>query len=863
MRRLLLQAVGLLLATLASIPAAPRVVAAQTCGLTSRVPFAGHAFPLDSAPVLQPLTPVEAFPLLPNGTFTRPLFLAAAPDGSDRVFVVEQPGRIRVFPNDPAVTSAAVFLDIQAEVDDVGNEKGLLGLAFDPGFATNGFFYVNYTANGANCLAGVGLCTKITRFHVASGTPNDADENSAFPILQFAQPFSNHNGGMLAFGPDGLLWIAAGDGGSGGDPQGNGQNVNTLLGKLLRIDPGADDFPQDLQRNYRIPAGNPYAAGGGRGEIWAYGLRNPWRFSFDRATGDLLVGDVGQGAWEEIDFVPAATVAAPPPGGINFGWNVCEGTADYAGDCDTHPSLKPVITYPHNSAGGFSVTGGYVYRGDAQPTLQGAYLYADYVSGHVWAWNGVLPATPTPVAELSGVSSFGEDREGELYLVSLAGDIWRLQPTQPPTTQFPTLLSQTGLFSNTASLIPAPGMLEYEVNVPLWSDGAQKRRWLALPADATIGFDPTEAFDLPVGTALVKEFDLPVAPGTTRRLETRVFLRQVDRWIGFTYRWNAAQTDATLLADAFSEEIPVDFGTPTTQTWNYPSPSGCLGCHSAPEGRVLGVRARQLQRDFPYPAATDSQIHAWNCIGLFAPSLAEPGSYAAYAEPDDTGASLQSRARAYLAANCAICHQPGAPAPIMDLRYRALLGELDAIGVAPTEGTLGIPNALRIRPGVKEESVLWHRVQSSLAPERMPKGSLVPDALAVQLLGAWIDGGLAVLDSDEDGVPDSGDNCARAPNPANPVQVDSGGLLSSSPDGIGDVCQCLDVDGDGRVLLGDPAPLRDALAGVAPLPPAAHRRCTHTGANGECSIADWVRLRRAVLGLLPPILQTCDAALEP
>jgi glucose/arabinose dehydrogenase len=855
-RHWLLLACGLALALVPPGSAAR----AQTCGLTSRVPFAGHAFPLESVPVPQPMTAVEAFPALP--TFTRPVFVGAAPDGSNRLFVLEQAGRILVFPNDPNVSGAelSVFLDIRdpaGEVNDSGNEMGLLGLAFDPDFATNGFFYVNYTASVANCAAGAGLCTKIVRFTVPVATPNDADEASAFPILQFAQPASNHNGGMLAFGSDGLLWIATGDGGFGGDPDENAQNVNVPLGKLLRIDVDGDDFPTDAQRNYRIPPGNPYAGGGGLGEIWAYGLRNPWRFSFDRVTADLYVGDVGQNAWEEIDFVPAAAVAAPPTGGIDFGWDVCEGTHDFEGNCATDPSWKPVIEYPHDPNQpnhGFSVTGGYVYRGDALPALYGAYLYADHVTARVWAWNGVVPAAPTQIATLSAVSSFGEDQSGELYLVRLTpGDIFRLQPTAPPAAQFPTQLSQTGLFSDIVNLVPAPGMIEYDVIAPQWSDGAEARHWIALPGTQTIGFRPTDAFDLPVGTVLVMQLDLPAVP---RRVETRVLLRQTDRYAAFTYRWDSAQTDATLLTDAFSEEIPV--GPSTTQTWNYPSPTACLGCHSAVEGRLLGVRTRQLHRAFDYPPA-DDQLHAWSCIGLFEPPLPDPAGFGAYVAPDDTGASAQRRARSYLAANCANCHQPGGPAPTMDLRYRSLLGGLDAIGVAPTEGTLGIPNALRIRAGVKEESVLWHRVQSTLAAERMPKGSLVPDALATAFLGAWIDTGLGVLDTDEDGFADEADNCARAQND----QLDTGGAFTSAPDGIGNACQCLDVDLDGTVEEAEATPLRDALAGLATLPAAAQRRCTHADVYGQCTLADAVRLARAALGLAPALAQTCAAALEP
>src|SRR5258706_2115241 len=246
---------------------------AQSCNLPARVPFAGHNFPLDNPPVTQAMSPVDAFPGLP--AFTRPVFLTFAPDGTNRVFVVEQAGFVWVFENRPDVTTRALFLDIAGIVDDTTNEMGLLGLAFDPGFATNHFFYVNYTASGSGCAAGSGLCTRIVRYTVPAATPNDADENSATPVMEYVQPFDNHNGGMLAFGPDGYLWISAGDGGSGGDPFGNGQNVNAGPGKVLGNDPLGDAFPADSRRNYRIPAGNPYAGGGGALEWWARGLRNP------------------------------------------------------------------------------------------------------------------------------------------------------------------------------------------------------------------------------------------------------------------------------------------------------------------------------------------------------------------------------------------------------------------------------------------------------------------------------------------------------------------------------------------------------------------------------------------------------------
>jgi uncharacterized repeat protein (TIGR03806 family) len=592
-------------------------------------------------------------------------------------------------------------------------------------------------------------------------------------------------------------------------------------------------------------------------------VRNPWRFSFDRVTGDLYIGDVGQDLWEEIDFITAAERAAPPAGGFNLGWDTCEGTHDFGGaNCAALNSKPPVIEYFHDQNGGISVTGGYVYRGDRLPSLYGAYLYGDFGTNHVWAWNGSLPASPTRIAEFSGgLSSFGEDRDGELYLLSFDGNIYKLQLSVPPASQFPTNLSATGLFSNTATLTPAPGLVEYDVNTPLWSDRALKKRWVALPAGQQAHFKASGSFDFPVGTALVKHFDLPINPTTTRRLETRVFLRQVERWVGFTYRWNSAQTDATLLTDAASDTFNVVVnGTPTTQTWNYPSPSQCLTCHSLPENRVLGPRALQLNKNFTYGAVTDNEIHAWQCLGMFDNPPQGASAYGAYAAIENTARTTNARARSYLAANCALCHQPLGPAPTsQDFRFSRLLGELNAIGIAPTEGNLGLPTPQRIRVGVPEQSVVWHRQQSIDATIRMPDGSLVPDPNAVPVFDAWIRTGLATIDSDDDTRADANDNCPRTSNLS---QSDAGGLNSSGANGVGDACECGDVTGDGRADTADLGPIRDQLRRTATLSGAANRRCDSASDTGECSIVSWARLRKALNGTTAAHPQSCAAATE-
>ncbi len=339
----------------------------------------------------------------------KPEGLDNAGDGSGRLFIIEQGGLVRILKDGALLPTP--FLDLTKKVICCG-ERGLLGLAFHPKYAENGYFYVDYTENVNNQLY-----TVIARYSVSASDPNQADPNSELRLLQIEQPYQNHNGGEVQFGPDGYLYIGMGDGGSEGDPNGNGQSLQTLLGKILRID-------VDNTQPYAIPADNPFANGGGLWEIWAYGLRNPWRFSFDKLTGDLYIGDVGQDLWEEIDYLSAGS-----PGGENFGWNYYEGTHHYRGSPPAGAEfVMPVAEYSHDI--GESVTGGYVYRGIDLSAWQGVYVYGDYGSGLVWGllhladgnWqNSLMFETGT------NVSSFGVDENGEIYLVDYNGSILMLK----------------------------------------------------------------------------------------------------------------------------------------------------------------------------------------------------------------------------------------------------------------------------------------------------------------------------------------------------------------------------------------------------------------------------------------------------
>ncbi len=330
--------------------------------------------------------------------------------GDSRLFITLQAGEVRIW--DGTRMLPAPFLDIRDLVSS-GGERGLLSIAFHPRYAQNGFFFVNYTNLNGH--------TVIARYRVSSD-PNRADRSTARELLFIEQPFPNHNGGQLQFGPDGYLYIGMGDGGSGGDPGNRAQSLSTLLGKMLRIDVDAD--------TYQIPPNNPFVTNtAARPEIWALGLRNPWRFSFDRATGDLWIADVGQGSWEEVSMQPATSI-----GGENYGWRRMEGTHCFnpSTNCNTGGLVLPVLEYDH-SGGACSVTGGYVYRGASSPRLQGMYIYGDYCNGKIWG--AARTGTHVTIRELIDtpflISSFGEDLHGELYVADHRGTLYRLVDTRP------------------------------------------------------------------------------------------------------------------------------------------------------------------------------------------------------------------------------------------------------------------------------------------------------------------------------------------------------------------------------------------------------------------------------------------------
>ena len=695
-------------------------------GLTARPSLQGLKLPLDRvAPGAVALTRIW-----PNTTFLSPTFITHATDGTPRLFVLEQAGRILVLPDNQPTSSPQVFLDIRSLVS-AGGEQGLLGLAFDPDYSKNGWFYVYYSAGNPHRSI-------VARYSVSATNPDQADPKSELRLLVVAQPYSNHNSGMLAFGKDKMLYIGLGDGGSGGDPKNNGQTTTTLLGSILRIDPRGSS-------GYSIPTDNPFVGKAGyRGEIWAYGLRNPWRFSFDRANGRLWCADVGQNAWEEVNVIVK---------GGNYAWRIFEGTHSYNNPTNRQPAEfdMPVIEHSHSVSR--SITGGYVYRGSKLGTLRGAYVYGDYATGKIWALvydeQTKKMVSNTEIAALPSISTFGEDRDGEIYVASYsAGAIYRIDQkgSTNPGGKIPLKLSLTGLFSDTTKLTPNPGLIEYDVNVPLWSDGATKQRWIGVPDNSKVEVQKDGTLLLPVGSVLAKQFYLDTGATTPTRVELRVLVHEKNGWAGYTYKWNAAQTDADLAYDgaqqSFKVKDPTASGGYRNQVWNYPASSDCMSCHTDAGDWALSIRYNQLNRDFQYSKVQDNQLRAWNNIGLFNPPIAESGIHElpAHENPYGNTGTVEHRARAWLDVNCATCHAPSGPAPGgMDMRSEARLLDMNLFDVTPSEGSLGLTNAHRILAGKKESSVLWERLRRTDG-FRMPKiGSTVVDKVGVQLIGNWID----------------------------------------------------------------------------------------------------------------------------
>jgi uncharacterized repeat protein (TIGR03806 family) len=665
-----------------------------------------------------------------NLSFNSSVAMLQAPNASTHWYVVEQGGIVKRFAA-ASPTTTTEFINLTSRITS-GGEMGLLGMAFHPSFPTDKRVFLSYTVR-----AGSQLVSRISSF-VSNDNGVTLAPNSETILLTLNQPEDNHNGGNIAFGPDGYLYVGFGDGGGAGDQHGtngNDQRLTTLLGKMLRIDVNG-------AAPYAVPSSNPYfnsanptdrcpAAGRSSGncpEIYAYGFRNPWRWSFDRGNGDLWVADVGQGNWEEVDRVQR---------GGNYGWRCREGAHNYNTSgtpaCSGATFIDPVAEYNHTL--GASITGGYVYRGSQNTTLKGRYIFGDFVSGRIFAWiaeNATQPRQPTQLlASGLSIASFAQGNDGEMYVVDY-GALYRIVFQAGSGGQIPAALSATGCANPGDAKQPSSGLIPYGVSAQFWSDGALKDRWIGLPNGTSIVVQSDKDWDFPAGTVLRKDFRLG-----TRLVETRLLMRHPDgNWGGFTYEWNAGQTDATLLQGGAVRTI-------NSQQWVFPSEGQCLECHTAAAGRTLGPQTAQLNRNFTYPQTGRSanQLYTLNHIGVLSPPITNPAAEPTMPDPADTSASLNNRARAWLHTNCSQCHRPGGPTPsTMDLRYTTALNATNACNAQPQSGDLGLgTNARLIAPGSAANSIVVNRANRRDANAMPPLGSTRVDTSGVALLTSWID----------------------------------------------------------------------------------------------------------------------------
>ncbi|HET8707441.1 MAG TPA: PQQ-dependent sugar dehydrogenase [Pseudomonadales bacterium] len=687
---------------------------------TSNAPFGLSARPALSAlsfPTQPSLGPVALADPIYQDWSGKIITMLPLP-GSSKLIRIYQDGTIEGVESGTGVTTQ--FATLSPLTD---GEQGLLGLAIDPNFISNHYIYVYYTTS----VNGAGN-SRVSRFTLNSNLTG-MNAGSEKVLFQTAYVNSSHKAGALAFDDKGNLLIALGD----DHISDNAQNLGSYYGKILRITPAyTDNGPA-----YSIPSDNPFVnTAGAKPEIWAYGFRNPFKMSFDPVDKKLWVGDVGEMSYEEIDIVT---------GGNNYGWPYYEGK-HATGVSTSLPASRftmPIYEYGHDE--GLCIIGGFVYRGNAIPGLVGQYVFGDFSLGTIWALKDNRDGTFTrtqlgKAGEVAYFAGFGLDAANEMYVMSNGAR--KLVANGNASNQaFPARLSSTGLFTNVATLTPQEGLIEYQVNTPLWSDNAVKTRWMAIPNNQQISFSAAGNWSFPAGTVLVKHFEMEMKvgdPTSRRRLETRVLVAQVGgSWRGATYRWNSAQTDADLLETGADETLNIEEnGVPRQQAYHYPTSSECLACHTQASGYVLGVRSEQLNKNFAYSEATDNQLRTLNHIGLFNYNVGTPTQYPSLFALDSNG-STEQKARSYLAANCSFCHQPNGPTPVtMDFRFATANNAMNAINVPP-QGPVG---AKIIAPGSKEDSAMYLRINSRGSNTQMPPlGSSLVDDEAVSVIGQWID----------------------------------------------------------------------------------------------------------------------------
>jgi len=747
-----------------------------------------------SSPPETSLALVDAFPL----SFTAPTCLATEPNNQLRLYVCEKAGIIQLVPDVTAASPTKLtFFNLAGLVTPRANENfrsvdecGLLGLAFHPNYAQNRQFYVFYSLQ-ILINTELELHQRVSRFTTLEGNPNAVDLTSEYILLEQIDDAGNHNGGDIHFGPDGYLYISAGDGGGQNDVGLNSQRIDKdFFSAIMRIDvdkkegnlePNPHPNPAEhtdradaVQRDngiarYSIPADNPFVGADTfnglpvaeeyvRTEFWATGLRNPWRFSFD--GDDLWCGDVGGSKREEVNRIEK---------GKNYGWIYREGLGT-GGSLGSHPPQpagfvheNPLHAYPRTGSSsvpqsevpdtlrGESIIGGLVYRGGIS-SLYGKYIFGDHVSGHIWSMEPEGPnRNVTRLAGSSGISAFGTDpSNGDLLVTDLdSNKVLRLK-SNTTVGDFPDTLSETGLFSDVEDLAPAPGLIPYSVNLPFWSDHAMKTRWFTIP-DEISTFTPSSEglWSFPDGTVWVKHFEMEMErgnPASKKRIETRLLVKNPAGAYGVSYRWNSTDTEATLVQDA-GESIPLAVtvgGSPAPQVWTIPARSQCMACHTSQAGHALSFNTRQLNLANDILGHTGNQLTTFFQQGYLAADPGSPNLLPRHLRPSEDAYSVEARVRSYLAVNCSYCHKSGGTAlGQWDGRPELKLAQTGLVNGSATNNGGNEDNKLVV-PGDTTHSIVLNRMAVTNGFTRMPPlGSNVIDAENVALVTAWINGELA------------------------------------------------------------------------------------------------------------------------
>lgn len=675
--------------------------------LTANTAFAAERIPWTTSRVAgspEPPSLARTERVFPALTFRQPLDVQHEPL-SKRWWVAQETGQLVSFPDQGDPKAADPVLDLR-EISKPFIQ--LLAFTFDPDFARNGFVYVAYVRENTKPDG-----SRISRFTLKPGPSPTLDPASELVVLSWLG--GGHNGCCLRFGRDRMLYISTGDGSSPepADALNTGQSLDDLLSAVLRIDV-RNASPAEP---YRVPRDNPFIhRAGARPEIWAYGFRNPWRMNFD-GDGSLWLGDVGWELWEMIHRVTP---------GYNGGWSRTEGPHLMRPDTlAPTPVGTPAAAHGHHESS--SITGGDFYSGSRLRKLRGHYLYGDWETGKLWSLQPKAGSTPVEIADTNlRVVSFAPGPDREMYILDYQGGLHRLEPNAAKATAvFPTRLSQTGLFADTARQVPNPGVVPYTVAAGRWHDGATAARWIAIPGSEPA--EPGPNYRFPAGTVFAKTlFHPPTAKPTPAAVpvETQLLHLGTDGWRAYTYRWNPEGTDAVLVGAAGdSAESP-------NGSWKYGARADCLRCHNSWSGFVLGFNSPQLAAAHSLPSLVSNAVVKPNDALKPAFQLASP---------DDANAPLELRARTWLHVQCAACHRFGAGAAVA-ARFAAdeARTNLNVVDVKPTRGDFNLPLARIIAPGHPERSAAWYRINTSGAGHMPPVGSHLPDPAGSRLVADWI-----------------------------------------------------------------------------------------------------------------------------